>query len=80
MAKRTAVYFVVVGGISVTDAIGTPALIAGPCGLRSEAMKIAEENIPAEEGGYGYDVVKAHFDIVDSFSVQPTVIAAFVRS
>jgi len=59
MAKRKAVYFVVVGGIEVSDAIGTPALIVGPCALRSEALKLAKDADLADNG-YGYDVVKAH--------------------
>ena len=80
MAARKAVYFVVVSGISITDAIGTPALIAGPCNLRSEVMKAAQDVLPANDSGYGYEVVKAHFDIVDSFSVAPVTVAAFVRS
>jgi len=79
MAKRKAVYFVVVSGVEIADAIGTPALIVGPSALRSEAMTAARGIITADDTAPGYDVVKAHFDIVDTFTVQPAVIAAFVR-
>ena len=80
MAKRKAVYFVVTSGIDITDAIGTPALLVGPCSLRSVAMDLAKELIGADDTTPGYDVVKAHFDIVDTFTVQPAIVAAFVRS
>ena len=78
MAKRKAVYFVVDAGVTVADAIGTLALIVGPCGLYSEAMeKVAAIVKPSDRS---FDVVKAHFDVVDTFTVAPLVTSAFVRS
>jgi hypothetical protein len=43
-------------------------------------MDVAKALIGADDNAPSYDVVKAHFDIVDTFTVQPVVVASFVRS
>ena len=78
MAKRKAVYFVVETGVTVADAIGTVNLIVGPCGLYSEAMEKVSDIV--KPGERSFDVVKAHFDVVDTFKVEAAVVSAFVRS
>ena len=78
MAKRKAVYFVVETGVTVADAIGTVNLIVGPCGLYSEAMEKVSDIV--KPGARSFDVVKAHFDVVDTFKVEAAVVSAFVRS
>ena len=74
-----AVYFIVASGIEISDALGTPAHLVGPVAHRSEAMKLASELLASDDTGT-YDVVKAHFTVVDTFTIAPVVVASFLRS